>query len=206
MKPFHNSHLKIPKSEVLTNRGPTRQTAVLWLVYVITSPGRTVRFYAMGYILGKSSLGWQHFLMRYLPRFESGLCQFHLLWPFLHRQLSSDSNAQAARSTTLSDQHWEAAYQQLSSSHLLQILSGIWPILMFHQSPECQEWTCNKQDCILCLVRPGQMQGRKRDLHKLVFWKRVGKYHYSCESLTEIQWCPGSLRLAAASRLVLEDV
>lgn len=55
------------------------------------------------------------------------------------------------------------------------------------ESPECQDWTCNNQDWIPCLLRAGQMQGRKMDLRKLIFWKRVGKYHYSCASLTETQ-------------------
>lgn len=116
---FHNSQLKITKSVVLTNRGPTRQTAVLQWVYVITGPGSTLWFYAMHYILGRSSPGWQHFMMRCLPRFGSGLWQLHLLWPFFHIQLSSKRDTPAVLSTAASNQPWAPTYQHLSSNHLL---------------------------------------------------------------------------------------
>jgi len=55
VRQFHKSQLKITKSVILTNRGPTRQTAELRSVYVITGHSSTVCFYAMDYILGRPS-------------------------------------------------------------------------------------------------------------------------------------------------------
>lgn len=188
VRQFHKSQLKITKSVLLTNRAPTRQTAVLQSVYVIIGPGSTVCFYAMDYILGRSSLGWQRFLMHYLPRFGSGLCQFHLLWPFLHIQLSSKHDTQAALSTALSNQHWEPAYQQLCSNHLLQKCSESWPVPELHVKVQSArtELVISRTESPAWRELVKCMEG-KGTCANLIFWKRVGKYHYSCASLTEIQ-------------------